>query len=344
VRPVLLLVVLVCGCAAPHRAAPPRWQPQASGTQASLRGLCAVDGRVAWASGSGGTFVRTTDGGRTWRAGVVPGAASLDFRDVHAFDAQRALLLSAGRPARMYLTEDGGASFVEVFADDRDGVFFDALAFGDAAHGVAFSDPVGGAFVIVHTDDGGRSWRALPAKALPPPRDGEAGFAASGTCVAMHGATRIWIGTGGAVARVLHSDDGGATWRAQQTPLRAGAPSAGIFSLAFRDARIGIAVGGDYRQPERSGGHAARTEDGGATWQAIEPGPRGFRSCVAHVPGEGSRTWVAVGTGGADISRDDGRTWQPIGDVGYHAAAFAPGGGVGWTVGADGRVARLVWP
>lgn len=314
------------------------WQTQSSGCSASLRGLCAVDDLIAWASGSEGTFLRTVDGGRSWQRGQVPGAETLDFRDVQAFSAERALLLSAGAPARMFLTEDGGAHFAEVYANDREGVFFDALAFGDAMHGLAFSDPVGGAFLVLRTGDGGRSWQDVPS--LPAPRDGEAGFAASGTCVAMLGGDRAWIATGGSVARVLRTSDGGRTWRMAATPMRSGAASAGIFSLAFRDAEHGVAVGGDYQQPELTGGHAARTDDGGSTWQSIEPGPRGFRSCVAHVPGPASRTWVAVGTNGADVSLDDGQHWQPLGDVGYHAVAFAATGN-GWAVGADGRIARL---
>ena len=337
----LVLLGATTGCAATAAdagARPLAWQVQASGCHASLRGLSVVDEAIAWASGSDGTFLRTVDGGRSWHCGRVPGAEGLDFRDVQAFGAERALLLSAGTPARMFLTEDGGASFVEVYANDAGGVFFDSVAFGDDAHGLAFSDPVDGAFLVVRTTDGGRTWSKVPAASLPAPQDGEAGFAASGTCLAMLDAAHAWIGTGGgAAARVLRTTDGGRSWTAVPTPLRSGAASTGIFSLAFRDAQHGVAVGGDYQQPELRGGHAARSDDGGRSWQPIEPGPRGFRSCVAHVA---ARTWVAVGTSGADVSFDDGRHWQPLGDVGYHAVAFAAGGS-GWAVGAGGRIAHL---
>src|SRR5689334_22487936 len=84
------------------------WVLQTSGTTASLRGLSAVDSKVAWASGTGGTSLRTTDGA-TWRAATVPGAESLDFRDVEAFDARSAYLLSSGPgdKSRVYKTADG---------------------------------------------------------------------------------------------------------------------------------------------------------------------------------------------------------------------------------------------
>src|ERR1035437_1130164 len=58
------------------------WAPQASNTRASLRGVSAVDARSVWASGSGGAWLATTDGGVTWRAAKVPGAETLDFRGI----------------------------------------------------------------------------------------------------------------------------------------------------------------------------------------------------------------------------------------------------------------------
>ena len=64
----------------------PTVEQQSSGTKVRLQAVWAVSSKVAWASGAGATFTVTTDGGTTWRAGVVPGADSLEFRDVHAFD------------------------------------------------------------------------------------------------------------------------------------------------------------------------------------------------------------------------------------------------------------------
>lgn len=322
------------------------WTPQASGSRASLRGLHAVSERVAWASGSDGAFLRTTDGGRTWRVGSVPGAAELDFRDVYAFDAETALLLSAGRPARVYRTSDGGANWTETYTNNADTVFFDALAFWDADNGIAFSDPVDGAFMIITTTDGGRSWTRVDPAVLPPPLAGEAGFAASGTCLAVHGDGHVWIGTGGGpVARVLRSADRGRSWHVAETPLIGGLPSTGIFSLAFRDELHGVAVGGDYQNPDQTARVAAVTSDGGATWTLVNDAPpSGYRSCVAYIPGAATPTLIAVGPNGTDRSADDGRSWARISDVGYHAVSFARDGSGGWASGADGRIARYAPP
>ena len=223
-----------------------RWVPAESGTDASLRGLSAVDARVCWASGAGGTVLRTTDGAR-WSRRPVPGAEALDFRSLHAFDAERAVVVSAGAPARVYRTEDGGASWALAYEHPDERAFFDAVDFWDDERGLAFSDPIDGELVVMATADGGRSWEPIAGEALPDALEGEAGFAASGTCLRVHGSGEAWIGLGGGPgARVFRTADGGASWAAAGTPLHTGAASAGVFSVAFLGEGRGVAVGGDY--------------------------------------------------------------------------------------------------
>lgn len=305
------------------------------------RGLSPVDARVAWASGTGGTWARTTDGGKTWQRGVVADASALDFRDVHAFDGKHAVVLSAGDDARIYETTDGGATWRLTWRKTGPGVFFDAFAFWDAKHGIAMGDPVDGRYAMIATDDGGRTWTELPASARPEAMANEAAFAASGTCLVVEGSSNAWIATGGgAAARVFRSTDRGRTWTAAETPIRAGAQAAGVFSLAFRDAKHGVAVGGDYTKPDEGEDVVALTDDGGRTWRKIEgTGPRGYRSGVAYGEIDGRRAVVAVGTSGSDVSYDDGRTWSPLGDTGFNAVAFA--GGAFWAAGPEGRLERL---
>ena len=159
-----------------------QWVTQTSGTTVRLRGVSAVNSRVAWASGAAGTFARTTDGGRTWRAGQVPGAAELDFRDVDAFDADTAYLLSIGEgeKSRIYKTTDGGKRWELQFKSERAAAFFDSMAFWDRDRGIAVSDPVGGRFLVIQTSDGGRTWKETPADGMPLALEGEGAFAASG--------------------------------------------------------------------------------------------------------------------------------------------------------------------
>ena len=184
-----------------------------------------VDKNVVWASGTQGTYVRTTDGGATWKAGTVPGAANLDFRDVHAFDASRAFLLSIGEgeKSRIYQTIDGGTTWALRFTNRDPRGFLDAIAFWDADHGIAMGDAVDGRFTILTTDDGGVSWKLSPRAHMPLALKGEGAFAASGTCLIVQGERNAWFGTGGAaVARVFRSTDRGQTWTVHETPIPAG--------------------------------------------------------------------------------------------------------------------------
>ena len=321
-----------------------QWIQQPSNTKADLRGLSAVSSTVAWASGSGGTFARTTDGGATWQAATVEGAAALDFRDVDAFDDKMAYLLSAGNGelSRIYKTTDGGIHWQLQFTNGNHEAFFDAMAFWDRDHGIAFSDPVGDHFIIITTDDGGETWNQVPAEKIPAAITGEAAFAASGTCITVEGKSAVWIATGGGAARVFRSTDRGRTWAVSQTPITSGVQSAGIFSIAFKGARNGIIVGGDYQKPDEANASVAATTDGGQTWKLVARSyPAGYRSAVAYVPGARVQTLIAVGTSGSDYSVDGGVNWIKLDKENYNSVSFARTGGAGWAAGPAGRIAKF---
>lgn len=317
-----------------------QWVAQSSPTDAELRGLSVVSPRVVWASGMRGTVLHTIDGGRHWTRETIGGAGGLDLRAIAATSDLVAHAMSIADSSRIYRTTDGGKSWRLRWAATRKGTFLDAIRFWDAQHGIAMSDPVDGRFLIVTTDDGGESWQELPAERIPPALPGEGAFAASGTCLTVYGDFDVWLASGGgSVARLYHSSDRGRTWTVHDTPIRAGVPSAGIFSVAFRDARHGVIAGGDYQQPALRGRNLAVTSDGGATWTLADSAasPAGYRSAVAYVPGTEGRTLIAVGLSGTDISRDGGRSWTQVDSIAYNSVQFASPD-AGWTVGPKGRV------
>jgi photosystem II stability/assembly factor-like uncharacterized protein len=339
-KPVAVGAAVIAAASVACAQAPAQtWVPQVSGTTASLRGVSAVSPAVVWASGAGGAYLRTLDGGATWHAAVVPGAADLDFRGVRALDSRTAWLMSSGTGAksRIYRTSDGGADWPLIYTNPDAGGFFDALAFWDARRGVVLGDPVDGQFVILTTGDGGQTWQR---RKLPPALPNEGAFAASNSCLLVRGKREVWFGTGGpSGARVFHSADGGLHWEVAGTPLRHDGTGAGIFSLAFADARHGVAIGGDYGKPAGMAGNLAMTSDGGRTW--AEPAgahPNGYRSAVAFLGGR--KVWIAVGTSGSDISRDGGRSWTRF-ESGAYNAIGAAGGYAAWAVGPGGRIGKL---
>lgn len=321
-----------------------QWASQPSGTTARFRGVSAASRSVVWASGSAGTFARTTDGGTTWRSFVMPGAEQLDFRDVEAVDANTAYLLSIGpgEQSRVYKTTSGGGDWTLQFTNHNAKAFFDAFAFWNARTGIAMSDPVDGRFILIKTTDGGANWKELPSANLPPALEGEGAFAASGTCIAVEGSKNVWFATGGAsLARVFRSTDGGASWKVATTPITAGNASSGIFSIAFKDPKHGVIVGGDYKKESEGGNNVATTADGGATWTLAKgPRPSGFRSAVAYVPNSKRPVLVAVGPSGSDYSTDDGASWSSIESTGYHALSFARASGEGFAAGENGRISK----
>jgi photosystem II stability/assembly factor-like uncharacterized protein len=319
----------------------PTVTPQVSGTTNRLQAVSAVNDRIVWASGVGGTFVRTTDGGRTWVAGVVPGGEALQFRDVEAVSDQVAYLLAAGTgtDSRIYKTTDGGRNWTLQFQNENPNAFYDCFDFWSPSRGLVFSDPVDNRFVGRRTTNG-RTWNLLPDQ---PQLDltGEFGFAASGTCVATQGERRAWIGTGGARARILATTDRGNTWTAYNTPLAGNPDGGGVFSVEFRDARHGVLGGGDFTSSEVIT-NFARSTDGGQTWTASpDPAPiPGAIFGLSYVPGR-NKTVVATGPGGTVWSPDEGESWSTIPDVtGFWAVTFASRD-AGWAVGTEGRILKI---
>jgi photosystem II stability/assembly factor-like uncharacterized protein len=322
-----------------HSSAEAQWQQQTIRSEANFRGLSVVGPKVAWVSGTKGTYGRTTDAGKTWLVGTVPEADKLDFRDVEAFAESTAYLLSAGpgEDSRIYKTVDAGKTWALQFKNTENEAFFNAIAFWDEKNGIALSDPVKGKFQLIVTDNGGTNWQRISGENLPPALPKEGAFAASGTCLVTHGESDVWFCTGGAkTARVFRSTDRGRTWKVSETPIMAGIESAGIFSIAFRDREHGMIVGGDYRKPNDTGITAATTADGGKTWKGIEK-PFPFRSCVAWAKDR----WITVGTSGSDFSADNGVTWKPVDLENYNSIGFTPTG-QGWVVGTKGRIAKFV--
>jgi photosystem II stability/assembly factor-like uncharacterized protein len=285
---------------------------QISNTSESLRGVSTVSREIAWASGTHGTYLRTTDAGRTWTPAQVPDAMALDFRAVVAFSADEAFLMSAGPgdQSRIYHTSDGGRHWQLQFTNSNPKGFFDSMVFWDRTHGVVLGDPIADEsgqvkFELLLTDDG-ETWHVIPPSQLPPAVEGEGAFAASNSCIAIllsmwgqpppavqpgearHGSgmpapdPNIWFATGGKSARVFHSVDRGQTWQVVDTPILHGLDSTGVFSIAFRDALHGVIAGGDYKHPNQDGPNLAFTDDGGKTWTLSNIRPQAYFSAVVY--------------------------------------------------------------
>lgn len=327
---------------------------QTSGTTALLQAVSAVDENVVWVSGHRGTWARTLDGGATWATGVVPGADTLQFRDVHAHSADLAWLLSAGSGelSRIYRTGDGGESWTLQWTNDEPDGFYDCIDFWNADRGAVYGDAVDGELRILRTVDGGAHWERLTGSALPGALPGEGGFAASGTCLVTGDAGLGWVATGNAErARVLHTSDWGGSWTVFDTPIPGG-EGAGLFSVSFRDSLTGVIFGGSLAPPAETEGadstrapphppRVAVSRDGGASWEAVgQPNVKGAIFGGAWVPDSDPPAMVAVAPTGATWSIDEGTTWLALDTASYWGLGFASPD-AGWLVGPDGRITRV---
>jgi hypothetical protein len=346
------------------------WKMQDSGTTAGLRGIDSVDGAVAWASGTGGTVLRTTDGGRHWLRCATPDAdkdgTNLDFRGVQAWDAETAVVMASGpgEKSRLYKTTNGCKTWGLLLKNsDAPNGFFDSFWF-NGPRGILLGDPVQGKMAVFLTDNKGKTWKRDQHAGLAIRGDSQSAFAASNSCIPIGNAlfARAFAtgGKGGAVffsrPFTAEEDQHGIVtrmvrkeppWKTSRIPIQSGTESSGAFSVAYRypvttgicancgfnENSLFIAVGGDYTKPNESSATAAWSSDGGWTWTAATRPPHGYRSAVGW--SDSLKAWITAGTNGSDISRDDGRTWQPLDDGDWNALSLP------FVVGPHGRIARL---
>jgi photosystem II stability/assembly factor-like uncharacterized protein len=337
----LFLIVLVLTLAAHSQW----WSVQTSGRDTNLRGVSVKydqgsEGKqhyIVWASGSNGVILRSVDDGSTWKQLSVPGGGGLDFRDIEAFDADTAYVMSSGDgdKSRIYKTTDGGKTWKLGYSDQRPGFFLDALACESQTHCYALSDPVEGKFLVVATEDG-EHWQEPPRGQMPPALPQEGAFAASGSALALCEDGSIYFGTGVGAARIFRSHDHGRSWKAATTPISSG-PSRGIFSVACEGrSEALVAVGGDYKAPAEAKAVAIYSQDHGETWRLAGEQPGGYRSAVGSFS---HGDFAAVGPNGTDISHDRGVHWKHTDSVGLNALSFE--GNEGWAVGPRGTIARF---
>lgn len=305
-----------------------------SGTKTSLRGLSVVNDKTVWVSGSNGTVALSKDSGTTWKWMTVPGYEKTDFRDIEAFDEKTCIIMGIDSPAYILKTEDAGEHWKVVFEDHHKGMFLDAMEFWNEQSGIVLGDPINGKFFIARTFDGGNTWRAIPDLFRPDATPGEACFASSGTNIRRLNKAEAVFVTGGVASNLFIRD------KKTKLPLMQGKESTGANSIAVKNSKTMMIVGGDFTAKDSVGGNCAFTLDAGKTWQPVAS-PSGYRSCVEWI---GRNAWITCGLNGVDYTKDDGKTFFSISKDGYHVCRKAKKGKSVFFAGGGGRIGKLQSP
>lgn len=316
-------------------------QVLSSGNKTSLRGLSVVTDNIVWVSGSNGTVGRTTNGGKNWTWMTVKGFEKSDFRDIEAFDATTAVIMSVAEPAYILKTNDAGATWKVVYENKTKGMFLDAMEFWNRDAGIVIGDPVGGRFFITRTFDNGNTWQDIPFEKRPLADSGEACFAASGTNVRVLDRDEAVFVSGGLRSELYVRD------QRIVLPIIQGKETTGANSIAVWDrykahgAKHFVVTGGDFNTDSSSEKNCFYSHDNGKTWHAPQTPPHGYRSCVEYLYSK--MELVSCGLTGVDYSGDGGMNWKWVSKESFHVCRRAKAGTAVFFAGNNGKIGKLIW-
>ncbi|MBL0146480.1 MAG: oxidoreductase [Chitinophagaceae bacterium] len=326
------IILLIAYCLLPFASLAQTVKLLHSGNKISLRGLSVVDDKTIWVSGSSGTVGQSLDSGNTWKWMTVQGFEKTDFRDIEAFDKKTAVIMGIASPAYILKTKDGGETWKVVYENKDTTMFLDAMEFWNEQSGIVIGDPLKGKMFVARTFDGGNTWQHLPSTKLPEVAEGEACFASSGTNIRKLNKKEAVFITGGKKSRMFIRDN------KIEMPIIQGTETTGANSLAVKNSKTMIVVGGDFNTKDSSTKNCIITTDGGKTFATPAIPPHGYRSCVEHIKND---KWISCGLNGVDISTDNGNIWQWISKESFHACRKLKRASCFFS-GGNGRIGKLI--
>ncbi|MFD2870844.1 WD40/YVTN/BNR-like repeat-containing protein [Mucilaginibacter ximonensis] len=293
----------------------------------SIRGLSVVDDKIAWISSSQGYIANTLDGGNTWKWRQVKGFEKADFRDIEAFSAKEAIILSSGTPAMILKTTDGGNTWKVKYSQNDSTYFLDAMDFDKPNHGFVMGDPIKNKFLLLETKNGGNNWQSIDG---PDAINSQAAFAASGTCLILKATPTVV--TGGGAAEVISKNH--SVWQHTSLPITHGQNSRGAFSISGDRKRL-VVVGGDYINNKRRDSTVCYSINSGQIWLSANSFPSGYQSCVEYIE---ATTFLSTGTAGTNISMDGGKNWTQIDGQSFNVCRKAKRGKLVLLAGDSGKI------
>lgn len=310
--------------------------------QVSIRTMQAINDSVVWFAANRGVWGFTKDGGNNWYIdSIAVDGKYPEFRSMAALNDSTVLLLSIDSPAYLFRTNNYGNKWQRVYSNFSKGIFFDSMTFKDSLHGIAISDPIDGHFMIIKTTDGGNKWQEV--KVTVPAENGEGCFAASNTNLFWQQNTLIFA-TGGSTSRLFISDNDGASFLPQNTPMLSGSTMTGIFTMYFENKTNGLIGGGNYLQSDTTT-TLYQTNNGGKTWQPIKLPEGAFVSCAKTIKTKKDNYIIVTGHNGTYLidSRHHIKDIKNIENqiLPFYTISATPSQKQVWLAGKSGKMAVL---
>ena len=253
-------------------------------TTENLHGVAFIDNQHIWVSGSYGTILFSSDGGKTWEK-QESGIKELLLGCITFVNRSKGW--AAGVGGTIVHTTDGGKNWTA----QKSGSEYDIhdIFFLNTQKGWA----VGEYGTVLHTDDGGKQWKQQ--KEHSDVFYNDVFFADSNTG---------WIV--GEFGTILHTEDGGATWQPQECrdletaeeDLYWDKPLPALYGACFLDSSRGWIVGLD--------GVIIKTVDGGKTWTRLNSTTD---KPLYSILIKGQKGWIIGNKGAYLMSSDGGETW-----------------------------------
>ena len=311
----------------------------------SLRGLSVPSEKVIWASGSKGSVALSVDGGNTFTWSQVQGYETRDFRAIHAWNKQEAIIVAVAAPAVILKTIDGGAHWNKVYENKDTSMFLDAIAFKNDKEGVVIGDPINDTIYLLKTTNKGQDWERVGAGFWKSKvAKGEAFFASSNSNLAYLDDKILFI-SGGIKSRLWI--DGAA----MEIPIIQGTNSTGANSLSISPNLNQIIIaGGDFTKPAELNHNFIKLNrfkypnttnkhlsENAYFWEIDKRvnNLNGYKSSLVFLS---NKLIIAAGTSGVDISKNKGKNWEKISAESFHVVKGQPNKKAAFFAGSGGRI------
>jgi photosystem II stability/assembly factor-like uncharacterized protein len=313
----------------------------------SIRALSVPSEKVVWASGSKGMIAKSINEGNSFEWLQVKGYENRDFRAMHAWNKQEAIIVAIAAPAVILKTKDGGASWYKVYENRDTSMFLDAIRFSDQNNGVVIGDPIGESLFMLTTNNKGESWHQVSKNYFKSKLNvGEAFFASSNSNL-IHVEKEVVFVTGGLSSRLWINGE------VKDLPIIQGLNSTGANSIAISpNGNNVVIVGGDFTkdkitdkntvafelflEPKSDLKHLTKKK---ILWKQKQiSNPNGYKSSVEFID---NQLIITCGASGIDISKNTGTSWETISNASYHIVKKHINRKGAFLAGSGGRISYI---